>query len=111
MPQLVQPTHVLFRRFFAKYSFLYFAEDFPNVIGENSFITWVLGHTSVEPALSYTNLHIRNAGKLKLFEVGKALQVPAVIPPPSKKVRVLPASPRKQRIKLESESGKYALKT
>jgi hypothetical protein len=110
MPQLVQPTHVLFRRFFAKYSFLYFAEDFPNVIGENSFITWVLGHTSVEPALSYTNLHIRNAGKLKLFEVGKALQVPAVIPPPSKKVRVLPASPRKQRIKLESESGKYALK-
>ena len=80
-PQLVQPTHVLFRRFYAKYSFLYFNEDFPNVIGENSFITWVLGHSSVEPALSYTNLHLRNAGKMKLFDIGRGLTVPAVEPP------------------------------
>ena len=51
-------------------------EDFPGIIGENSYITHVLGHTSTEPSLSYINLHLRNAGKLKLFEVGKRLQVP-----------------------------------
>ena len=48
------------------------------MIGENAFITHVLGHTSTEPSLSYINLHLRGAGKLKLFEVGKALQVPVV---------------------------------
>jgi hypothetical protein len=75
-PNLVNPTHVLFRRFYAKYSFKYFREDFPGVIGENAFITHVLGHTSTEPSLSYINLHLRGAGKLKLFEVGKSMQVP-----------------------------------
>ena len=77
-PQLVKPTHVLLRRFYAKYGFLYFQEDFDNIIGENSYISWVLGHTSVEPALSYTNLHLRCAGKLKLWDVGRALKVPTV---------------------------------
>jgi hypothetical protein len=76
-PQLVKPTHVLMRRLYAKYSFIYFQDDFPNVVGENSYISWVLGHTSVEPALSYTNLQIKNAGKIKLFEIGQALKVPA----------------------------------
>jgi hypothetical protein len=52
------------------------AEDFPGVIGENAFITHVLGHTSTEPSLSCNKLHLRGAGKLKLFEVGKSLQVP-----------------------------------
>jgi hypothetical protein len=77
-PNLVNPTHVLFRRFYAKYSFLIYREDFPGVIGENAFITHVLGHTSTEPSLSYINLHLRGAGKLKLklFDVGKSLQVP-----------------------------------
>ena len=75
-PNLVNPTHVLFRRFYAKYSFKVYREDFPGVIGENAFITHVLGHTSTEPSLSYINLHLRGTGKLKLFEVGKALQVP-----------------------------------
>ena len=46
------------------------------MIGENAFITHVLGHTSTEPSLSYINLHLRGTGKLKLFEIGKALQVP-----------------------------------
>ena len=77
----MQPTHVLFRRFYAKYSYLYFDDDFPNVIGENSYILWVLGHSSVEPALSHTNLHLRNAGKTKLFDIGRGLTVPAVEPP------------------------------
>jgi hypothetical protein len=76
-PQLVKPTHVLLRRFYSKYSFLYFRDDFANIIGENNYISWVLGHTSVEPALSYTNLHLRNAGKLDLWAVGRTLQVPA----------------------------------
>ena len=75
-PNLVNPTHVLFRRFYAKYSFKYFREDFQGIIGENSYITHCLGHTSTEPSLSYINLHLRGAGKLKLFEVGKSLQVP-----------------------------------
>jgi hypothetical protein len=79
-PQLVRPTHVLLRRTYAKYSYLYFQADFPNVIAENTYVTWVLGHTSVTSALSYTNLHLRNAGKLKLFSIGKNLQVPAAIP-------------------------------
>jgi hypothetical protein len=47
------------------------------VIGENSYISWVLGHTSVEPALSYTNIHLQDAGKIKLFEMGRGLQVPS----------------------------------
>ena len=84
-PQLVKPTHVLLRRFYAKYSFLYFQDDFENIIGENSYISWVLGHTSVEPALSYTNLQLRSAGKLKLWDVGRALAVPAVAPRATKK--------------------------
>jgi hypothetical protein len=75
-PNLVKPTHVLFRRFYAKYSYLYFKHDFENVIGENSFISHVLGHTSTEPALSYTNLDIRAAGKIKLFDLGRQLKVP-----------------------------------
>ena len=73
---ILNPTHVLFRRFYATYSFLYFKNDFENVIGENSYISHVLGHTSTEPALSYTNLDIRGAGKIKLFDIGRQLQVP-----------------------------------
>ena len=76
-PQMVRPTHVLFRRFYAKYSYLYFADDFPNVISENSYTSWVLGHTSMEPALSYTNLQVRGAGKIKLFDIGRNLKVVA----------------------------------
>jgi hypothetical protein len=110
-PNLVLPTHVLFRRFYAKYSFLYFAEDFPNagVIGENSFITWVLGHSSVEVALSYTNLQLRNAGKMKLFHTGRRLEVPALTHEKtapsvsSKKALLLAASPLKPKIKRESK--------
>ena len=75
-PNLIKPDHVLFRRFYAKYSFLYFKNDFENVIGENSYISHVLGHTSTEPALSYTNLGIRGAGKINLFDIGRQLQVP-----------------------------------
>ena len=75
-PNLVKPDHVLFRRFYAKYSFLYFKNDFESVIGENSYISHVLGHTSTEPALSYTNLDIRGAGKIKLFDIGRQLKVP-----------------------------------
>ena len=37
----------------------------------------MLGHTSIEPALSYTNLHIKNAGKLNLFQIGMNLKLPA----------------------------------
>ncbi len=73
-PQLVKPTHVLFRRFYAKYSFIYFQDEFANPISENSYTSWVLGHTSMEPALSYTNLHIRNAGKLNLWQIGLNLK-------------------------------------
>ena len=76
-PQLVKPTHVLLRRFYAKYSFIYFRNEFENVISENSYTSWVLGHTSMEPALSYTNLHIKNAGKLNLFQIGMNLKLPA----------------------------------
>lgn len=74
-PNLVQPTHVLFRRFYAKYSYIYFKDDFQNTIGENVYITHVLGHTSSEPALTYANLHLapNQAGKLKLFQIGKAM--------------------------------------
>ena len=74
-PNLVQPTHVLFRRFYAKYSYMYFKDDFQNTIGENVYITHVLGHTSSEPALTYANLHLapNGAGKLKLFQIGKAM--------------------------------------
>ena len=60
---------------YAKYSFLYYKNDFENVIGENSYISHVLGHTSTEPALSYTNLDIRGAGKIKLFDIGRQLRV------------------------------------
>ena len=73
---LVKPDHVLFRRFYAKCSFLFFKNDFESVIGENSYISHVLGHTSTEPALSYTNLDIRCAGKIKLFDIGRQLKVP-----------------------------------
>ena len=74
-PNLVQPTHVLFRRFYAKYSYMYFKDDFQNTIGENVYITHVLGHTSSEPALTYANLHLapNGAGKLKLFQIGKSM--------------------------------------
>ena len=75
-PQLVKPTHVLLRRFYAKYSYLYFQNEFANPISENSYTSWVLGHTSMEPALSYTNLHLRNAGKLKLWQTGLKLKIP-----------------------------------
>lgn len=75
-PQLVKPTQVLLRRFYAKYSYLYFQTEFANPISENSYTSWVLRHTSMEPALSYTNLHLRNAGKLKLWQTGLNLKIP-----------------------------------
>ena len=76
-PQLVEPTHVLLRRFYAKYSFLYFKDDFPNVIGENSYIMWSLGHTSQDAGLSYANLQLgAPAGKIKLFDIGTNLKIP-----------------------------------
>ena len=115
-PQLVQPTHVLFRRFYAKYSYIYFANDFPNVIGENSYITWVLGHSSVEPALSYTNLHLRNAGKMKLFDIGRGLTVPAVEPltlkiqPPPKKRKTSSPTASSISVKVEEIDDKYTQK-
>jgi hypothetical protein len=83
-PNLHGVTHVLLRRLYARYAFLYFRDDFPTVISITAFITNVLGHISSEVSLSYINLHLRNAGKLKLFEVGKSLQVP-----------VSPASPKR----------------
>jgi len=97
-PNLIKPSHVLFRRFYAKYSFLYFKNDFENVIGENSYISHVLGHTSTEPALSYTNLDIRGAGKIKLFEIGRQLQVPVT---PAHLVQDKRKKPR-EHVKLEA---------
>jgi hypothetical protein len=70
-PNLVNPTHVLFRRFYAKYSFKY---------GRTS-LTWrhwrecIHYHTSTESNLSYINLHLRGADKLKLFDAGRSLMV------------------------------------
>ena len=37
----------------------------------------MLGHTSVEPALSYINIQLRDAGKIKLFDIGRGLRVSA----------------------------------
>jgi hypothetical protein len=76
-PQLIKPTHVLMRRAYAKISYLYFENDFPNAVNETSFISFVLGHTSMEPALSYSNLRISNLNpkKFNIFDIGHKLKV------------------------------------
>jgi hypothetical protein len=76
-PNMVNPTHVLFRRFYAAYSYKHYKEDFQGIIGKNNYITHVLGHTSTEPSLSYINVHLRGAGKINIFQIGKNLKVVA----------------------------------
>lgn len=74
-PNLVKPTHVLFRRLFAAYSFMYFKEDMPGMSAD-TFASWVLGHAVLsDQILSYLHLNLQNAGKLDLFLIGKGLEV------------------------------------
>ena len=105
----MQPTHVLFRRFYAKYSYLYFADDFPTVmlLGKTATLRWyILGLSSVESALSYTNLHLRDAGKIKLFDIDleRGLTVPAVEPPNPTLSLKLKSPPKKSKTSSPTKS-------
>jgi hypothetical protein len=64
-------THVLLRRFYAKYAYLYFKSDFaPAVITEHGFIAFALMHESNDPALSYANLALSPpVGNNEIFEI------------------------------------------
>lgn len=80
-------NHVLFRRFFAKYSYHYFKDDFlPKHITMHGWVSFALMHDSAEQALSYANLEVANAGELDLFKHGRSL-VPSSEPIASKKRR------------------------
>lgn len=69
-------THVLLRRMFAKFAFLYFKDDFlPAVVTEHGFISFALMHDSTEPALTYANLSLGPpVGNYPLFVEGRKLQ-------------------------------------
>jgi hypothetical protein len=74
-PMIVGVSAVLMRRFFASFSYTYFKEEFGSTMTLPGYASWVLGHTSFDATvLSYTNLILRGA-KVKLFKLGKALQV------------------------------------
>ena len=74
-PNLVSPTHVLFRRMFAAYSYIYFKDDMPNM-SQDTWSSYVLGHAVLnDQVLSYLHLQLQGAGKLDLFVVGKGMQV------------------------------------
>lgn len=67
-------SHVLFRRFYAKYAFVYFKSDFlPAAITEHGFVSFALMHDSNEPALAYGNLSFEVSGSFDLFVVGRGL--------------------------------------
>lgn len=67
-------SHVFFRRFYAKYAFHYFKNDFlPASITEHGFVSFALMHDSNEPALAYGNLSFSNHGAFDLFTAGRAL--------------------------------------
>ena len=53
--------------------------------------------TLTEPALSYTNLDIRGAGKIKLFDIGRQLKVPLELARVSQDKRKKP----REHVKLE----------
>ena len=74
-PMFVGVTAVLLRRFFGQYSYDYFKEEFGTTMTNPSYVSWVLGHTSLDATVtSYTNLILRGP-KMKLFEIGENLQV------------------------------------
>jgi hypothetical protein len=58
---ILSPTHVTLRRF-------------PGEINEMTYISDVLSHTSMEPALRYSNIRLQKSGKLDLFGVGRGLR-------------------------------------
>ena len=67
-------THVLFRRFFAKYAYHYFKSDFlPAAITEHGFISFALMHDNNEPALAYGNIVLDSHGTFDLFTHGRTL--------------------------------------
>lgn len=74
LPNMIKPTYVTMRRFYAKMAVKYFIDQWPTAVNETSFTSYVLGHVSMEPALSYTNIRVQNAGKLKIFEIGRNLK-------------------------------------
>ena len=75
-PNIVKPTWVLFRRFYAAYAYKYFKDDFNDAMSVDAFTSFVLGHAVLsDTVISYNSLKLQNAGKLKLFEVGKASKV------------------------------------
>ena len=74
-PFIMNISHVLLRRFYAAYGYIYFKDDFPR-ISPIAFTSHVLGHVILgDEAISYTSLQLHNAGALKLFEEGKKLKV------------------------------------
>jgi hypothetical protein len=73
-PFIMNVSHVLLRRFYAAYAYIYFKDDFPR-ISPIAFTSHVLGHVVLgDEAISYTSLQLHNAGALKLFEEGKKLK-------------------------------------
>ena len=74
-PQLIKPTHVTFRRFYALYAYMYFKDDFTNSVSQNAFVSWSLGHSCNDLSLTNSNLELRNAGDIDLFTIGANLQL------------------------------------
>jgi hypothetical protein len=79
-PQWPGITARLCRRFFAVYGYAFFGRSFfmegssqSSLIG---FASWMLGHADLESqAIAYQSLVLRPVPKLKLFHLGKELQV------------------------------------
>ena len=75
LPNQICPKYQTMRRMYAKYAVKYFSKHWPTPINETTFTSFVLGHVSMEPALSYTNINMPDSGKLNIFEIGKHLKI------------------------------------
>ena len=68
-------SHVLFRKFYAKYAYIFFKSDFlPAAITEHGFVSFALMHESNEPALAYGNLILGELSGYNIFTSGRALR-------------------------------------
>ena len=74
LPNTIKPTYQTMRRVYAKLAVKYFIKSWPTAVNETSFTSYVLGHVSMEPALSYTNISLPGSGKLPIFELGRRLK-------------------------------------
>ena len=75
-PNVMKPTHVLFRRLYAKAAWAYYFDEMGDMT-ENYFTSWVLGHSNMSLIVPYSSLIVLEVGALDLFRMGRDIPKPA----------------------------------